>query len=117
MGGSVCGRLQYVRDLQTLFVPTTLSAILFVTLLCRWQSSVWGGYPITRFPVLVREPLPVVHWRVSHLLYRLSLINPNISKWTEMSIETLLEAARFLELQAQQQQNARGKFTYFIYIL
>lgn len=33
-----------------------------------------------------------------------------------MSIETLLEAARFLELQAQQQQNARGKFTYFIYI-
>lgn len=28
-----------------------------------------------------------------------------------MSIETLLEAAKFLELQAQQQQKARGKFT------
>lgn len=27
-----------------------------------------------------------------------------------MSIETLLEAAKFLELQAQQQQKARGKF-------
>ena len=26
-----------------------------------------------------------------------------------MSIETLLEAAKFLELQAQQQQRARGK--------
>lgn len=26
-----------------------------------------------------------------------------------MSIETLLEAAKFLELQAQQQQKARGK--------
>lgn len=31
-----------------------------------------------------------------------------------MSIETLLEAAKFLELQAQQQQSARGKFPYFI---
>ncbi|KAG7221050.1 hypothetical protein INR49_017718 [Caranx melampygus] len=29
------------------------------------------------------------------------------SNWTEMSIETLLEAAKFLELQAQQQQKAR----------
>lgn len=27
-----------------------------------------------------------------------------------MSIETLLEAAKFLELQAQQQQKARGKW-------
>lgn len=31
-----------------------------------------------------------------------------------MSIETLLEAAKFLELQAQQQQKARGKFSFFI---
>lgn len=28
---------------------------------------------------------------------------------TEMSIETLLEAAKFLELQAEQQQKTRGK--------
>ena len=33
--------------------------------------------------------------------------SPSITK--EMSIETLLEAAKFLELQAQQQQKARGK--------
>lgn len=29
-----------------------------------------------------------------------------------MSIETLLEAAEFLELQAQQQQRARGKLAF-----
>lgn len=38
-----------------------------------------------------------------------------------MSIETLLEAAKFLELQAQQQQKARGKSGFLkiinIYIL
>lgn len=30
-----------------------------------------------------------------------------------MSIETLLEAAKFLELQAQQQQKARGKLLFY----
>lgn len=30
-----------------------------------------------------------------------------------MSIETLLEAAKFLELQAQQQQKARGMFAFY----
>lgn len=30
-----------------------------------------------------------------------------------MSIETLLEAAKFLEFQAQQQQKARGKFVFY----
>lgn len=30
-----------------------------------------------------------------------------------MSIETLLEAAKFLELQAQQQQKARGKLVFY----
>lgn len=30
-----------------------------------------------------------------------------------MSIETLLEAAKFLELQAQQQQKARGKLGFY----
>lgn len=33
---SVGGRLQTVRDSQTLFVATTLSAILFVTPLRKW---------------------------------------------------------------------------------
>lgn len=38
LGGSVSagGRLQTVRDSQTLFVATTLSAILFVTPLRKW---------------------------------------------------------------------------------
>lgn len=31
-----------------------------------------------------------------------------------MSIETLLEAAKFLELQAQQQQKTRGKLLIFL---
>lgn len=30
-----------------------------------------------------------------------------------MSIETLLEAAKFLELQAQQQQKTRGKLVFY----
>lgn len=35
-------------------------------------------------------------------------MDPTVQR-TEMSIETLLEAAKFLELQAQQQQKTRGK--------
>lgn len=99
-----------MRDSQTLFVPTTLSAILFVTPLRSARVSVEGvsGYPFSSFrqgtsPCATRARIALA---LSPFSYE---TKHRFSNWTEMSIETLLEAARFLELQAQQQQKARGK--------
>lgn len=99
-----------------------MSAILFVTPLRKWQSFQWGGNQITLFS-------PASTWDLSHFgaqtrtpgwlqrsLAPFLLKTEHIVFVTEMSIETLLEAAKFLELQAQQQQKARGMLVfYYIY--
>ncbi|XP_056139261.1 max-binding protein MNT isoform X2 [Lampris incognitus] len=72
-----------------------------------WKSF-YEGYLITHFILKHREARPhqnTTRPRVCSVVIPFN--SASLSSGKEMSIETLLEAAKFLELQAQQQQKAR----------